>query len=251
MSTKFSYPGHSKEVSDKKYACYSGHAFGPDCYSHEGSVARRLRRNGTFFDEGCPSVGCLTCFRTCAGACTGIRLLHRVCRRTLRIRSIIKVIVKAHPSYIDSRLLSCLRTLGQHAFMLMRCNVRDTGSRALGHVGHNRSFTYYQSTIRQARTEKVLANTRVVVNLPNRSTTRDLHRTPVVSSLPVSVLGVRRVRVVGKAHLTRRCTRRPFRICAIRRCVSIVMGCVQLLEGSLILRQFIDRSPGRLLITPG
>lgn len=252
LGTNFAYPGQSKGGKINNYACYGGRAFGPSCYHARGSVAHRLRRNGRFFTRGCPRVGCLTCFRTCAGACNRLRSLGQGCRRTLSTSKIINLIVNAHPSYVPSDLLSCLRRVGQRAFLLIRCNVRDASSGALYHVGHKRAFRTTTSTIREATSHKVLANKRIVLKLPNRARRDVIMRTNMLSHLPLAALGVRRLRLVENAHVTLRCQRRPrsFRLFNISRCVSLIVSCVRRLQPSLILRHFISRSPGRLLVTP-
>lgn len=252
VGTKFAYPGHSNSMKCKNYACYGGRAFGPTCYRAKGSIARRLRRKGQFFMHGCPRVGCLTCFRTCAGACKRLRRLGEGCRRTLVMRSIMKLIVKAHPSYVPVSLLSCLRSLNGHAFMLIRCNVRDASSRALHQVGQKRAFTISTRTIQGATREKVLMKKRVVLNLPKRRERVLVERTKMLSRLPLAALGLRRLRLVGNAHVTDRCIGRPrtFRLCATSRCISLIVSCVRRLHPSVMLRHFISRSPGRLLVTP-
>lgn len=253
LGTNFAYPGQSKAGKRKNYACYGGRAFGPRCYQARGAISMRLRRKGRFFTRGCPSVGCLTCFRTCAGACTRLRDLGQGCRRTLDISKMMNLIVNAHPSYVPRSLLHCLRALGHRAFLLIRCNVRAAYSRALEHVGQKRACTTAIRTIQHATNYNVLANKRIVLKLPKRSRRTVITRTSILSRLPLAALGVRRLRLVHNAHVTRRCRRGPSSFClfgSIGRCVSLMVSCIRRLQPSLIVRHFISRSPHRLLVTP-
>lgn len=169
------------------------------------------------------------------------------------MRSMIKLIVNAHPSYVPRKLLHCLRRLGGRTFLVMRCNVRDAYSEALRHVGHKRACRSAIRAIKQATTYNVLMNKRVVLKLPKRASSTVITRTKVLSSLPLSALGVRRLRLVHKAHVTRRCSVGPtsFRLFArMGRCVSLIVSCIRRLHPSVIMRHFISRSPGSLLVTP-
>lgn len=252
VGTNFAYPGHSKAGNFNNYACYGGRAFDPRCYRARGDMARRLRTNIHFFSHGCPRVGCLTCFRTCAGACSRLSSLASGCRRTLTYPNIIKLVIKAQPSYVPSTLLSCFSTLSRGGFIVVRCNLRDALSHALAHVGQKRARTRSRRTVHHATTQGVCAKTRLVLNLPKRDERSVLRRTSVLSTLPLAALGLRRLRLVQNAHVTERRTRRPrrFRLCATSRCVSLIVSFVRQLGPSVIMREFMSRSPGRLLVTP-
>lgn len=250
LGTKFAYPGESNALNAENYVFYSRKNDNSFTRDTTLSMARRVRHNGGHITGGVGSNGCVTCFRTFAGACTPIRVLQTGFARTLGRPGVIVLSVTAEPSYLPGSIITLLSRLGGVGPISIRLNLRAVRRDATGCVHENCSLRICSRTIGHLETRGVSIIARLVVKLPGRdgrSVLRDITRTYGTNAGNV---GLRLLRVLGNASLTGSCTTNGFGTLRFRRCLRVVRSYIRVVPSGIIVRHLANSKTGGSLVTP-